>query len=70
MLSLRLSEEDERLIRNYARYQQLTVSEFLRMAALERIENEYDLQALKDYEERKAAGEVRFFSHDEVWSDL
>ena len=70
MLSLRLSNEDERLIRNYARYNQLTVSEFLRMAALERIENEYDLQALKEYEERKAAGEVTRYSNDEVWSDL
>lgn len=70
MLSLRLSSEDERLIRNYARYNQLTVSEFLRMAALERIENEYDLQALKEYEERKVAGEVKLYSHDEVWSDL
>ena len=70
MVSLRLSEEDERLIKNYARYNQLTVSEFLRMAALERIENEYDLQALKEYEERKAAGEVKLYSHDEVWSDL
>ena len=70
MLSLRLSSEDERLIRNYARYNQLTVSEFLRMAALERIENEYDLQALKEYEERKVAGEVKLYSHDEVWSHL
>ena len=70
MLSLRLSNEDERLIRNYARYNQLTVSEFLRMAALERIENEYDLQALKEYEERKANGEVKLYSHDEVWGDL
>lgn len=70
MLSLRLSSEDERLIRNYARYNQLTVSEFLRMAALERIENEYDLQALKEYEERKAAGEVNHYSHDKVWSDV
>ena len=40
------------------------------MAALERIENEYDLQALKEYEERKAAGEVKFYNHDEVWGDL
>ena len=70
MLSLRLSSEDERLIRNYARYNQLTVSEFLRMAALERIENEYDLQALREYEECKAAGEVKLYRHDEVWSDL
>lgn len=70
MLSLRLSNEDERLIRNYAKYNQLTVSEFLRMAALERIENEYDLQALKEYEERKASGEIKLYSHDEVWGDL
>ena len=70
MLSLRLSEEDERLIRTYAKDQQLTVSEFLRLAALERIEEEYDLQALSTYEERKAAGAVSFFSHDEVWGDL
>ena len=55
MLSLRLSSEDERLIRNYARYNQLTVSEFLRMAALERIENEYDISGLSKNEERKAA---------------
>ena len=70
MLSLRLSNEDEQLIRNYARYNQLTVSEFLRMAALERIENEYDLEALREYEERKASGNVRLFSHDEVWSEV
>ena len=34
------------------------------------IENEYDLQTLREYEERKAAGEVKLYSHDEVWSDL
>lgn len=70
MFSLRLSSEDERLIRNYASYNNLTVSEFLRMAALEHIENEYDLQALKEYEARKAAGEVKLYSHEEVWSDI
>lgn len=69
MLSLRMSDEDERLIRNYARYNQLTVSEFLRMAALERIENEYDLQVLREYENLKEAGEVKLYSHDEVWED-
>ncbi len=69
MLSLRLSSEDERLIRNYAKYHQMTVSEFLRMAALERIESEYDLEALREYEERKATGKVRLFDHDEVWND-
>ena len=69
MLSLRMSDEDERLIRNYARYNQLTVSEFLRMAALERIENEYDLQVLREYENLKEAGELKLYRHEEVWED-
>ncbi|MBO5513623.1 MAG: antitoxin [Mogibacterium sp.] len=69
MLSLRMSDEDERLIRNFARYNQLTVSEFLRMAALERIENEYDLQILREYENLKEAGELKLYGHEEVWED-
>lgn len=68
MLSLRLEKEDERLIREYARFYGMTVSEFLRKAAIERIEDEYDLNALKDYERRKSNGELELYDHDEVWS--
>lgn len=70
MLSLRLEKEDERLIREYARFYGMTVSEFLRKAAIERIEDEYDLNALKDYERRKNSGELELYDHDEVWSKL
>lgn len=70
MLSLRLEKEDERLIREYARFYGMTVSEFLRKAAIERIEDEYDLNALKDYERRKNKGELELYDHDEVWSKL
>ncbi|MBR0457175.1 MAG: CopG family transcriptional regulator [Firmicutes bacterium] len=70
MLSLRLEEDDERLIREYARFYGMTVSEFLRKAAIERIEDEYDLNALKDYERRKNSGELELYDHDEVWSKL
>ena len=60
--------DDERLIREYARFYGMTVSEFLRKAAIERIEDEYDLNALKDYERRKNDGELELYDHDEVWS--
>ena len=70
MLSLRLDKEDERLIREYARFYGMTVSEFLRKAAIERIEDEYDLNALRDYERRKNNGELELYDHDEVWSKL
>ena len=48
MISLRLEEEDERLIREYARFYGMTISEFIRKAAIERIGDEYDLNALKE----------------------
>ena len=70
MLSLRLEKEDERLIREYARFYGMTVSEFLRKAAIERIEDEYDLNALKDYERKRNNGELELYDHDEVWSKL
>ena len=70
MLSLRREKEDERLIREYARFYGMTVSEFLRKAAIERIEDEYDLNALKEYERRKNNGELELYDHDEVWSKL
>ncbi|MGN0693291.1 MAG: type II toxin-antitoxin system RelB family antitoxin [Lentihominibacter sp.] len=70
MISLRLTEDDERLIREYAGYYGMTISEFMRKAAIERIEDEYDLNALKEYERRKNDGELELYSHDEVWSKL
>ena len=65
-----MEKEDERLIREYARFYGMTVSEFLRKAAIERIEDEYDLNALRDYERRKNNGELELYDHDEVWSKL
>lgn len=44
-ISLRLNEEDSRLIKTYAEIHGLTVSELVRQSVLSRIEDEYDLQA-------------------------
>ena len=44
-ISLRLSEDDTRLIKDYARLHGVTVSEFMRRAALEKIEDELDIRA-------------------------
>lgn len=52
--SLRLSDEDSILIKKYAAVHNLTVSELVRQSVMERIENEYDLDAF-----RKAMEEYR-----------
>ena len=54
-ISLRLNEEDAKLIKSYAKINKTTISEFVRKAVLEKIEDEYDLEcyykAKKEFDE-------------------
>lgn len=47
-ISLRLSEKDALLIKKYAEINGLSISELVRQAVLEKIENEFDIKAYKD----------------------
>ncbi|MGN0470208.1 MAG: type II toxin-antitoxin system RelB family antitoxin [Acutalibacteraceae bacterium] len=44
-ISLRLNDEDSNIIKAYADMNGITVSELIRRAVLEKIEDEFDLQA-------------------------
>lgn len=66
MISLRLKSEDEQLIKDYAQFNDITVSDLIRDAVISRIEDEYDRQAL-----REAMAEFNrhpvMYSHEEAW---
>ena len=47
-ISFRLSEQDALLIKKYAEINGLSISELVRQAVLEKIENEFDVKAYKD----------------------
>lgn len=47
-ISVRLNEKEEKLLKDYARINNISISEFIRNAIMEKIEDEYDL---KCYEE-------------------
>ncbi len=68
-ISLRLNEHDTELIKRYAEFNKVSVSELIRRIVLERIEDEYDL---KEYE--KALAEYRAnpvtYTLDEVEAEL
>ena len=53
-ISLRLDEADAAVIKKYAEMKKISVSELIRQAVFERIEDEYDLAAY-----RKAMAEYR-----------
>ncbi|MCL2654998.1 MAG: ribbon-helix-helix domain-containing protein [Coriobacteriia bacterium] len=46
-VTLRLPEEDAELIKSYAAQERRTVSDVIRLAILEKIEDEYDLKLYK-----------------------
>lgn len=64
-ISVRLSDEDTELIKTYAEMNNISLSDLVRNAVLEKIEDEYDLKsyekAVKDYKENP-----KTYSMDEV----
>ena len=64
-ISVRLSEEDTQLIKSYAALNGISVSELIRRAVIERIEDEFDL---KSYNESMAEYKKNpvTYSHEEV----
>lgn len=70
MISLRLKQEDENLIKRYAEFCGVSISEFMRRSAIEKIEDEYDLKLAREYEEKKRKGELEFVEYDDVWSKI
>lgn len=68
-ISLRLNDEDTLLIKKYAELNKMSVSELIRQAVMERIENEYDLElfnkAINEYKDDPVT-----YSLDEVEKEL
>ena len=68
-VSVRLNKEEEALIRNYAQMKNLSVSEAIRQAIMEKIEDEFDLkvyyEAMAEYKENPVT-----YTLDEVEREL
>ncbi|MCD8048649.1 MAG: DUF6290 family protein, partial [Clostridia bacterium] len=68
-ISLRLSEADSVLIKKYAEINKISVSELIRQSVMERIEDEYGLEAfdkaMEEYKENPVT-----YTLDEVEREL
>ena len=68
-VSIRLNDEEAKLIKIYCTLHNISVSDLFRQAVIERIEDEYDLkcyeEAMKKYEKAPAT-----FSLEEVEKEL
>ena len=64
-ISLRLNEQDAMLFKKYAELKNISMSELVRQAVMERIEDELDLKAFEAAMEEYKANPITY-SHDEV----
>jgi len=68
-ISVRLNDDDTRLMKLYAEMNNMSLSDLIRTAVIEKIEDEYDLEcyekAIKEYEENP-----KTYTLDEVKKEL
>ena len=69
IISLRINEDEEEVIKNYAQLNNVTVSELFRSSVLEKIENDIDLnlynQAITEHQDNPSD-----ISFDEMMKEL
>lgn len=61
-ISLRVSEEEKEWMESYAEINGISLSDALKLALLEKMEDEHDLKIIKEYENEKDT--INFCSHD------
>ena len=69
-ISLRVPENELNIFKSYAKHNNCSLSEIIRTAMLERIENEYDLKVFEEYDAKKQDGELKIRPIGELWKKL
>ena len=69
-ISLRVSEKELELFRNYAMLNNRTLSEMIRETVVERIEDEFDKSIFEEYEREMESNGVKTYSHEDAWKEV
>lgn len=67
-LTIRLSEEDKKLFKEVSKDKRKSLSDWARETLIEKIEEDYDKELIKDYLLNK--DKMKFYSSDEVKAEL
>jgi hypothetical protein len=65
-VSLRVSVEEKSWMENYAKVQGVSLSDAIKTAFFEKLEDEYDLKIIREYEAEKAKRNMRYYTHAEM----
>lgn len=69
-ISLRVTDEEKKLMENYADFCGVTLSDAIKAIFFNKLEDEYDLQTIAEYEVAEKFGKIKYKTFDEIISDL
>jgi len=69
-VSLRVTEQEKNWMESYAKMQGISLSDAVKEAFFQKLEDEYDLNTIREYEKEKAKGNMKFYSLDEAKKEL
>ena len=65
-VSLRVTEDEKSLMESYSKLHGINLSDAIKEAFFEKLEDEYALQSIREHEAEKAQGNVKYHTHAEV----
>lgn len=65
-ITIRLNKKEEKIFNEYARLHGIPLSTLFKKTLEEKIEEELDIKAIKDYEKDLESGNIELFNHEEV----
>lgn len=69
-ISLRVPETELDIFKSYAKHNNTTLSEIIRVTMLEKIEDEYDLKVFEEYETEKQAETLKTRPINDLWKEV
>lgn len=69
-INLRVTDNDKRIIEQFARFDGKSVSEYIRELIYEKIEDYEDINSIVKYEQELENGNAEIYTHDEIWRGL
>ena len=69
-ISMRVSDSEREILDKASKAYGCNVSMMIKKIVFEKLEDEYDLKVFDEYENDKANGKVKTYSHDEAWKLL
>jgi len=69
-VTIRFNKEEKKLFENVSKLYDCSISTMIKRLAIEKLEDEMDINEIKKYEKTKESGKLKTRPINELWKDL